>query len=209
MNIPLLVQTQDVSEFHNVLTLEGIHIEKNTCTTIQPMGQNIRIDQIRSLRTYLTNSGSASRQIIFYSFQKASHESQNALLKLLEESGLKKFRFALQVDSIEHVLSTIRSRCRVLVCEIKNSQDVSRNILHLDSLGANLFHKNMTVSKKDEAEIIILELLIALRLRLKKGEVWTIHAIKNMLNLLHLMKQNNLNPQLVLDQCILMISSRQ
>ncbi|PIZ63335.1 hypothetical protein COY16_02325 [Candidatus Roizmanbacteria bacterium CG_4_10_14_0_2_um_filter_39_13] len=206
MSLPLLVQTHDLLSFHTILENEGIHIGEHNCIIIEPNGQNIRIDQIRDLRKYLVNSGKSSRQIIFYSFHKASIESQNALLKLLEEAG-SKFRFALQVESIEQVLSTIRSRCKIMV---KSNTDLTAPSLVIsisDVVGNNFFNKRMSVTKKDESELFFHELLAVLRTQMKKGEMWTIPVIKKALSLLHLLKQNNLNPQLAVDQCVLLISS--
>ena len=206
MSLPLLVQTHDRLSFHTILKNEGIRIEESNCIIIEPNGQNIRIDQIRDLRKYLVNSGKSSRQIIFYSFQKASIETQNALLKLLEEAR-STFRFALQVESIEQVLPTIRSRCKIMVKPNTDLTAPSLVISISDVVGNNFFNKRMSVTKKDESELVFHELLAVLRTQLKKGEMWTIPVIKKALSLLHLLKQNNLNPQLAVDQCVLLISS--
>jgi len=161
MSLPILVQSQELSEFHAVLLEEGIHIENNNTITIHPSTQNIHIEQIRSLKIYLFHAGSSERQIIFYSFQNATIESQNALLKLLEETG-PKYRFALQVDSIYAVLPTIRSRCRVINAK-KTSAPLRASSNKLENFTDALFKRSTTVTKKDEAKIIILELLDLLR----------------------------------------------
>ena len=192
MSLPILVQTYDLPTFHVILKAEGMDIEENNCIIIEPNGQNIQIDQVRTLRKYLVNSGSSSRQIIFYSFQKASIESQNALLKLLEETG-SKFRFALHVDSIGQILPTIQSRCKIIVAKNTNTTKPSLMFNIEDFTGKYLFDKKVSFSKKDEAEVFFLELLAVLRKKMKNGERWTIPALKKTLSLLHLFKNNNLS----------------
>lgn len=205
MRLPILVQTHDLAQFHEILNEEGIDIEKNTTISIRPTGQNIRIDQIRSLKRYLINSGKSSRHIIFYTFHKATTESQNALLKILEETGTK-YRFALQVDSVELVLSTIRSRCRIIIASHEPINTQLFNLKLSDFSEKNLFEEKMTITKKEEAEVFILETIALLRIDLKKGKAWTIDVIKKNFYLLYLLKHNNLNPQLAVDQSILNIS---
>ncbi len=206
MSLPILVQTPDLPTFHTILKTEGMDIEENNCIVIEPNGQNIQIDQVRTLRKYLVNAGRSSRQIIFYSFQKATIESQNALLKLLEETG-SIFRFALQVNSIGQILPTIQSRCKIIVAKNVTATKPSLTFKIEDFTGKYLFDKKISFSKKDEAEVFFLELLAVLREKMRNGEIWTIPALKKTLSLLQLLKSNNLNPQLAVDQCVLQISS--
>ena len=70
MSIPLLIQAGDRVEFEKILLAENIEIHSPNTIRIEPNGKTIRIDQIRELRSYLVNSGSSYRQILFYSFEK-------------------------------------------------------------------------------------------------------------------------------------------
>lgn len=206
MSLPILIQTPDIPTFHTILKAEGIDIGAKNCIVIEPNGQNIQIDQVRILKKYLVNAGRSSRQIIFYSFQKATIESQNALLKLLEETG-STFRFALQVDFIGHILPTIQSRCTMIVAKNADMPKPSMTVNIEDFIGKYLFDQKVSVSKKDEADVFFLELLSILRKKMKNGERWTIPIIKKTLSLSDLLKKNNLNPQLAVDQCVLLISA--
>jgi len=205
MSLPLLIQSADRTTFHEALFRAGIPVDTTNSIVIEPDGQNIRIGQVRTLRKYLTQYGRSSRIILFYSFHRASIESQNALLKLLEDTAGSTYQFALQVNSIESVLSTIRSRCHVILGP-KNGSSSQLQYSAKDFTGRNMFRSRMTVRKKEEAEVVLLELLDLLRSRMKSGQWWTVSVIKQTLTLLHLLKQNNLNPQLTVDQCLLAVS---
>ncbi|PJC33632.1 hypothetical protein CO051_01260 [Candidatus Roizmanbacteria bacterium CG_4_9_14_0_2_um_filter_39_13] len=204
--LPLLIQSNTDSSFHEILKKEGMNVLKNDCIKIHPNGMSIRIDQIRSLRAYLYNAGGSSRQVVFYSFHKASVESQNALLKILEEKGLS-IRFALQVESIEQVLSTIRSRCRIITSESLRDLNQGSDFTMTDFAPNTLFHSRFTASKKEDAELICVKCISLLRREAQKGEILAARSIQKICTILNLLKHNNLNPQLAVDQCVILISS--
>ena len=165
MSIPLLIQAGDRTEFEKILLAENIEIHSPNTIRIEPKGKSIRIDQIRELRSYLVNSGSSYRQILFYSFETATIETQNSLLKILEESGMK-FQFALQVDSVEHILSTIRSRCKSIIRKrtIQNELLSKENCIDLKNYLD--FGKNTIVTSSEDAEIVLIKILESLRINL-------------------------------------------
>lgn len=204
--LPLLIQSNSDSSFHEILEKEGMNVLKNDCIRVHPIGNGIRIDQIRSLRTYLYNAGGTPRQVVFYLFHKASIESQNALLKILEEKG-SSIRFALQVESIEQVLSTIRSRCRIISSESLRDVNLGSDFTLADFAPNTLFHSRFTASKKEDAELVCIKCIYLLRREAQKGEMWAVRSIQKICTILNLLKHNNLNPQLAVDQCVILISS--
>ena len=76
------------------------------------------IDQIRTLSEVILTQTTTQRVVVLYSFEIASLETQNALLKILEEKTLHNV-FILFTNNIERIIPTIRSRVQVVILEEK------------------------------------------------------------------------------------------
>jgi DNA polymerase-3 subunit delta' len=77
--------------------------------------QSIKVDQIRELQrtVSLTPIEANYRIALLLDFQNATESAQNALLKTLEEPPTQVI-LLMTVDSIDHLLPTIISRCEIL-----------------------------------------------------------------------------------------------
>lgn len=82
------------------------------CMTISPDGASIKVDQIRNIRNeaYLTPMMSKGRVFIIFGADSMNQNSQNALLKVLEEPPTN-VCFILLCQKANSLLSTVRSRC--------------------------------------------------------------------------------------------------
>lgn len=79
---------------------------------------SLGIDQIRTLSEVILTQTTTQRVVVLYSFETASLETQNALLKILEEKTLHNV-FILFTNNIERVIPTIRSRVQMVVLDEK------------------------------------------------------------------------------------------
>lgn len=77
--------------------------------------QSIKVDQIRELQhtLSLTPIEARYRVAVLLDFQQATESAQNALLKTLEEAPSRAI-LLVTVDSVDHLLPTIISRCEIL-----------------------------------------------------------------------------------------------
>lgn len=80
-----------------------------------PRANEITIDSIRELKSNLSISAPELKKkvVIISEAEKLNLESQNALLKILEEPN-DDILFILETDNIESLLSTIKSRCWII-----------------------------------------------------------------------------------------------
>lgn len=98
----------------------------DTSTIITPEKKSIGIEQIKSLRLQfaLKNSVSETRLVFINDSQLLTHESQNALLKTLEEPP-KGTIFILHTTSSDELLPTVRSRSALIIATKPNSNLVA------------------------------------------------------------------------------------
>jgi hypothetical protein len=84
---------------------------------VQPVKNTISIEQMRELKKSLANKSDStsefSRFVRLDSIEKATNQAQNAILKLIEEPPSNTL-VLLHTSSINKVLQTIVSRCKVL-----------------------------------------------------------------------------------------------
>ncbi len=86
-----------------------------TVINIEEDSQSIKVDQVRELQRALslTPIEAKYRVALFVNFQNATESAQNALLKTLEEAPSRAI-LLVTVDSVDHLLPTIVSRCEIL-----------------------------------------------------------------------------------------------
>jgi|GEM_PF-1849037 len=179
---------------------------------IEPEGASITIDQVRSLRRDIQFSGARDRTIILYAFHRATHEAQNALLKLLEDLA-EVHTFILCTERIDAVVTTIRSRCVInQFTESPARRDQTDLLRALDGLEKGevcqvLADPLFQISTLDEARLRLEEILVALQGSIAQGNYWSVESARHALELLSLSRSNNLNPQLSLDAWVLRSSS--
>lgn len=110
--------------------------------TIESFEKAIGIEDVRKLQKYLYLKPlrGENKALVVNAFRGITTESQNALLKILEEPPLSSFIFLL-VENINILLPTIISRCRVI--ELENEIDRAKiNIEEINNLIQDLSSEN-------------------------------------------------------------------
>ena len=177
------------------------HISLDRIVRISPQGAHITIDQIRSLKKMLFQSGGRQMFVVFELFDTATIEAQNALLKVLEEYG-DTHLLLLFTRNIHAALPTIRSRCI-----IDQSQQVSVIIQDESFISSIPQRYSQALSEevgarpktKEEVDQTLCSVIATLRLHIRGGDTQSILSCKKALNILGLVRSNNLNPQLAID----------
>lgn len=188
-----------VKSIYPTLSPEGFEL-----SIIEPEGHSMSLAQIKDLRQMIQSSGARSRVIVFDSFEKATDEAQNALLKILEEMG-EVHAFFLITHSIDSVLPTIRSRCQIVYLDQKNQHPVDSVLtdlimrIHVSSGAQLLADERFTVSSMEEAQTLLESIICSLREQIRQGDKWYVELARYAMELLQLSKRNNLNPQLSID----------
>lgn len=168
----------------------------------------LKIDQIRELKKLLTIRTETPRLIIIRQFETAKSETQNALLKTLEERT-EMNRFIICTKSIGSILPTIISRATVInvgkdvgtLSDPKVSMALERFIT---SSGSTSFtDSTFLTSSIEEAQNLFDQIIIFLHSRILSGDASAAALTKEALELRSLVATNNLSPQLTIDSwCI-------
>ncbi|WP_445945673.1 DNA polymerase III subunit delta' [Shewanella sp.] len=106
-----------------LLVSAGTHPDLHS---VAPDGNQIKVDQIRSLCNSLTSTAQqgGKRVAIIYQSERLNTASANALLKTLEEPGKETF-VILQTDRPAALLATVKSRCQTLTLTPPNNAEVT------------------------------------------------------------------------------------
>lgn len=175
---------------------------------IFPEKTTLTINQIRELKKELKINYAKPRLIIFQSFEMATLEAQNAMLKVLEELNAKN-QFIMLVNQIGNILPTIISRSRVIDLEEEktvydeNTTKIIDAFLNEPSI-TYLSNQIFSVTTKEDASLL-LKICIE---RLRSSMITNIHnvdVIKRTFDLLYKLEHNNLSPQLTVDNWILLV----
>lgn len=176
--------------------------------TIHPAKKEILINQIREVKKVINIQTKTKKLFVFYSFNKATTEAQNAFLKILEEQNKSNY-FMMQTNSLHQILPTIISRSKIIYLDKNLTTDLIN--IKLDSfLLKNDFSffldKSFIIKSKEEGEKIILSLIIKLKELQKKQTDYNLSdLIKKGFELLKLLEENNLSPQLTVDNYLILI----
>ena len=182
---------------------------------IKPEKNEISINQIRQLRKRLNVESQAKRLIVFYSFDTASYEAQNALLKTLEEKTFSNY-FVMIVNKLETLLDTTISRSKVIdLREAVSFSDVFLTvrpevidlIKSITNSGDARFLNSPLVAEidRESAVILIQEILYCLWDMILTRKTHNVSMIKKGFYYLKLLQNNNVNPQLTIDNFLLYI----
>lgn len=176
---------------------------------ITPEGKEFSIAQIRAIRRQLIID-TGKRLFILYSFDSASFEAQNALLKTLEEKTDNN-QFILAVKNPNLVVLTIQSRSKVINLILrentKSNPDINKFVEKLINSKALNFMADSLISgvTREEALEFIDGLIVVFRERLKKSDPNSPSVVKKAFELRMLLQNNNLNPQLAIDNLLIFI----
>ncbi|TLS35092.1 DNA polymerase III subunit delta' [Pseudalkalibacillus caeni] len=138
---------------------------------VEPDGQSIKIQQIRQLQKEFSYLGLESKKKVYIleHADRMTNQAANSLLKFLEEPG-KMTIAVLLTEQVQHILSTIYSRCQVLsfrplssmnLLERLKEQNVENRLARLASALTNDMTEALELSESEwfaQARSIVLQL---------------------------------------------------
>lgn len=211
--IPLIIISKEKKSFSTYLNNFIIKnkIPKNLIFTVQPLKEEISIKQIKEIKKFIDFKTQTKKLFVFYSFNKATVESQNAFLKTLEEKSINNI-FILSASSTNQILPTIISRAKIIYLDKTKKEKQKDEMIDLKSFilkkkDFNFFTNKLFIAKtKEEAKKIISSLIYQLQeLQRKEIGVNLSFLIKKGIELLNLLENNNLSPQLTVDNYLILI----
>lgn len=186
-------------------------IDKFHIFTIEPIDGTITIDQIRDLRPLFLTKTPGLRMIILYSFELATAEAQNALLKILEEKT-ENTLFILSAVSPENILTTIQSRAKIIRFQEEVKANDKETAKLLDSVGNKgnyvfLNEQNHILKTKEDVLVRLSDLVRHYELQLRKHpSAANVSILKRLLATRHEVQDLNTNPQFAYDNLLIFIS---
>lgn len=180
---------------------------------IKPLKEEITINQIRELKKDLLISQTQKRMIVFFEFEKSGLETQNSLLKILEEK-VDQNLFIFLVRNPEKIISTIKSRAKIIHSPIKKQEKVDpliKEVIERLKEAKNpgfLNNKDLTITKKEKFLELAGRLTVCFKKELRKDyqdKLTVIKILKKILQTTYFVESNNLNPQLAFDNLLIFI----
>lgn len=178
---------------------------------IHPLEKELSVEQIRELKKDLIIQQNTPHLFILDSFDRASLEAQNALLKTLEEQTVH--HMILIVSNEDGVLPTVRSRSTTIVLredkiELSEEQKITFSILE-ETLTKRVFaplfsHPSMSGLNQQKAEAILNDVIFFFHSRMR-NDVNATKVVKKTLSLVSLLRYNNMNAQLAVDTVLIFI----
>lgn len=204
--IPLLVVSDDneiVNSYVNKLKQDGLLF------IVIPSTKEYSIEDIKNLKKETKVFNPNIRIYFLADFHLSSIPAQNSFLKLLEEPP-SNVQFILSTDNKNRLLPTIISRVKIVKLQRGNKRenvdkfvaDAIEGVINHASTGIPLLPFKIT--DRESAKNILLQMLFFFRQRLA-GDVHVPSILKEILKNQALLENNNLNPQLTIDQVLIFI----
>jgi hypothetical protein len=203
--LPLIIESNhdDATEEYIQKFIKEHAIVPHHIFTISPLKSEITIDQIRALKKELITMTPFKRMVILRDFDTANLESQNALLKTLEEKHEQNY-FLMIVHNYNSVIDTIQSRSKYIALTPHTTHLLNNTTRSLLSHIADYTFLNKVSSINREGAIQFFdESIMFLKEQLKEGKMSTVHSLKKAMELKNLLVYNNLNPQMSIDSFLL------
>lgn len=159
------------------------------------------IESVRLLKKWLSQKpfNHKNKIIIIYQVDQFSLESQNALLKSLEEPGDNNY-FFLTTNKPSKIINTIISRCRII--KLKNDFSLSKDTKPLvisDQIKTNLFQsENISKDKNQVLPFLESQLKTYQQLILKNPTAKNSQIIQKILKSINMIEAN-VDPRSALD----------
>ncbi len=159
------------------------------------------IESVRLLKKWLSQKpfNHKNKIIIIYKIDQFSLESQNALLKSLEEPGDNNY-FFLTTNKPSKIINTIISRCRII--KLKNDFSLSKDTNPLvisDQIKTNLFQsENISKDKNQVLPFLESQLKTYQQLILKNPTAKNSQIIQKILKSINMIEAN-VDPRSALD----------
>jgi hypothetical protein len=171
----------------------------------------IKISQIREIKSLLVRADKNKKLIIIYDFNTAKIETQNALLKTLEEKN-ENAQFIIIVTNETQLLPTIASRCKTIKLKTIIFPILPRSPLLFQFLPQLL--SNYSNMNKEKAMEVCDQFLCFFRksnlspvgCKHPTGESVT-KILKEIIKVRNLIFKNNLNPQIAIDHLLIFINN--
>lgn len=170
----------------------------------------ITIEQIRELNPLFERAGNDRLLIVIHDFETAKIETQNALLKMLEEKG-ERVQFILVTSLLWSIMPTVLSRCVV-----ERIQTTKKSGPAIDLSGdLTTLMRRYTIDKKTDNGALVLcdEILSHIHNRWLDGKSdlcgHTISPVfaREVLAIRNGLARNNINPQIAIDHLLIMLTS--
>lgn len=183
--------------------------------TIETFDKAIGIEDIRKLQRnlFLKPLRGENKALIINAFPGITIESQNALLKVLEEPPLSTFMFLL-IENINILLPTIISRCKVIKLEdekkginIKEAQEIAERISS-DDIGEKLKLAQDFGKSREEAVSFLENAILGTReimISKERKSLKLVQTIKKLEEGYLAAKNTNVSPRFVLENTLLSI----
>jgi len=208
--IPLLIVSNDdklINSHIDKLKQDAIFFE------VIPSTKEYSIDDIKSLIKETKVFHPKTRIYFLANFHLSSIPAQNSFLKLLEEPPTN-VQFILTTLNKNSLLPTIISRVKIIKLRGKETQNVVGAQFIAPEIEGLI---NQTTTKipllqfkiidRESAKNILLQIIIFFRERLETDKNSPL-IIKEIIRLKTLLENNNLNPQLTIDQVLIFIWKR-
>jgi len=204
--IPLLLISKEKKLINKYVS--GLKVGKLFFEII-PFTKEFSIEDIKNVKNKTKIFNPKIRICYLENFQNSSIPAQNSFLKLLEEPP-SNVQFVLTTDNKNSLLPTIISRVKIIKLIEKQSKEVVGHFIASEINGV-INHTTtkipltlFKITDKESAKKILLDLIIYFRQKLESDKKTTI-ILKEILRLNSLLENNNLNPQLTVDQGLIFV----
>ncbi|MFA5770468.1 MAG: hypothetical protein WC894_03170 [Patescibacteria group bacterium] len=195
--IPLLILSKDtklIRDYVDKLKVGCLFFE------ILPSTKEYSIEDIKNLIKETKIYNPKTRIYYLENFHLSSIPAQNSFLKLLEEPP-SKVQFVLTTDNKNNLLPTIVSRTKIVKLQ-KNDKHENMDKFVFDETKISLM--TFKITDKESAQKILFQLINFFREKLDSDKKAAL-ILKEILHLNSLLENNNLNPQLTIDQALIFI----
>lgn len=184
-------------------------IPESSLRVLVPAKDELGIEEVRRLKKELPYISDKPTVFVLSKFDTASLEAQNALLKTLEEKQTT-HHFILLAATEEHILQTVLSRSKVVrldtggdVPQVRPELTVLLKNLPKEKNASFLNDPLLASLKKEEAALLIDEILLYYRQKLPILKTAAVEIMKKCVTLKGLILTNNIHVQLAVDNLLI------
>ena len=209
--IPILLITNNLKDV--VSFIKTIKKKNDVIINIYPAKTEYSIEQIKEIVRETAIYQPYKRIYVLENFNLSSQEAQNAFLKTLEENK-NNIQFILTALSIHQLLPTIISRVKVINLNKNIKLQIDKEIEKIfeDFIKNNsmdiLNLNEINIRSKTKALELLNQIIVFFRNRIHKDKN-AIIILKKILSIKPLLENNNLNPQLTIDNLLIYIQNTQ
>lgn len=204
--IILLSSTRLTATSYIKKLVKDMKVSPGYVTVVEKDGASVKIEQIRKLSELFFRSNTNTRVIVIRDFETARNETQNAMLKILEEKT-SNVQFVITCSDQSAILPTIASRCKIIKLA---SVSTNNEMVDLGKCFSEIFPTTDKI-KSEKIITYIDQFVLHSRAQLKHSVESNdvefsrkyLKFIKDCLECRYLLNHNNLNAQMVIDHLLL------